>query len=114
MDIQEKTKKVEEILKRGVIKQILPTEKEFKDKLINEKLRIYIGADPTSTALHLSHAKNYMLLEEFRQLGHEVIVLIGDFTARIGDPSGKETARSQLTRDDVVKMLIVGWHKLSR
>ncbi len=103
MDIQEKTKKVEEILKRGVIKQILPTEKEFKDKLINEKLRIYIGADPTSTALHLSHAKNYMLLEEFRQLGHEVIVLIGDFTARIGDPSGKETARSQLTRDDVVK-----------
>jgi tyrosyl-tRNA synthetase len=103
MNLQEKEKKAEEILKRGVIKEILPKEKEFKDRLIKEKLRFYIGADPTSTALHLSHGKNYMILEEFRQLGHEVIVLIGDFTARIGDPSGKESARSQLSREEVVK-----------
>lgn len=108
MTIQEKTKKVESVLRRGIIKQILPTEREFKDRLINDKLRFYIGADPTSTALHLSHAKNYMLLEEFRQLGHEVIVLIGDFTARIGDPTGKESARKQLTREEVVKN-VEGW-----
>ncbi|MDI3496188.1 MAG: tyrosyl-tRNA synthetase [Patescibacteria group bacterium] len=108
MTIAEKTKKVDEILHRGVIKQILPTEEEFREKLINSTLRFYIGADPTSTALHLSHAKNYLLLEEFRQLGHEVIVLIGDFTARIGDPTGKETARQQLTRA-LVEKNVAGW-----
>jgi len=103
MNADDKKKKIEEILKRGVIKQILPTEKEFKERLIKERLRFYIGADPTSTALHLSHAKNYMILEEFRQLGHEVIVLIGDFTARIGDPTDRDAARAQLTREDVVR-----------
>ena len=97
-------KRVEEILNRGVIVQVLPTLDEFKKRLLSgDKLRFYIGADPTSTALHLSHAKNYMLLEEFRQLGHEVIVLIGDFTARIGDPSGKASARQQLSRADVLR-----------
>jgi len=95
--------KIDEILKRGVIVDALPTIKEFRKRLLSgDKLRFYIGADPTSTALHLSHAKNYMLLEEFRKLGHEVIVLIGDFTARIGDPSDKATARKQLGREDVV------------
>lgn len=94
-------KKVDEILDRGIIKQILPTKEEFKKKLLTEKLRFYIGADPTSKALHLSHAKNYMLLEDFRKLGHEVIVLVGDFTARIGDPTDKVSARKQLTKEDV-------------
>jgi tyrosyl-tRNA synthetase len=94
-------KKVDEILNRGVIKQILPTKEEFKKKLLTEKLRFYIGADPTSNALHLSHAKNYMLLEDFRKLGHEVIVLVGDFTARIGDPTDKTSSRQQLTKQDV-------------
>lgn len=91
------------ILERGIIKHVLPAEKEFAERLAGEKpMRFYIGADPTSTSLHLSHAKNYMLLEEFRQLGHEVIVLIGDFTARIGDPTDKTATRSQLSREDVV------------
>ncbi|NCD00762.1 tyrosine--tRNA ligase [bacterium] len=94
-------KKVDEILDRGIIKQILPTKEEFKKKLLTEKLRFYIGADPTSKALHLSHAKNYMLLEDFRKLGHEAIVLVGDFTARIGDPTDKTSARKQLTKEDV-------------
>jgi tyrosyl-tRNA synthetase len=44
-----------------------------------------------------------MLLEKFRQLGHEVIVLFGDFTARIGDPTGEDSARKQLTREDVLE-----------
>jgi len=94
---------IEEILERGVIKEILPTKEEFKKRLLGEeKLSFYIGADPTSTALHLSHAKNYMLLEEFRKLGHKVYVLIGDFTARIGDPSDKTSTRKQLTRAEVL------------
>jgi len=95
---------VNKVLDRGIIKQILPTRDEFAKALLGDKkLRFYIGADPTSSALHLSHAKNYMLLEEFRQLGHEVIVLIGDFTARIGDPTEKSSARKQLSREDVLE-----------
>ena len=102
MDKKEQ-KLIDEVLNRGVIKEILPSKDEFRNRLLNgDKLSFYIGADPTSTALHLSHAKNYMLLEEFRQLGHKVYVLIGDFTARIGDPSDKTTARKQLSREEVL------------
>ena len=94
--------KIKAVLDRGVIVNMLPSKEEFLEALSTRKLRFYIGADPTSTALHLSHGKNYTLLEEFRQLGHEVIVLIGDFTARIGDPSERGSARKQLTREEVL------------
>ena len=93
--------KIRSILNRGIITSILPTEEEFIEILTKNKLRFYIGADATSNSLHLSHAKNYQLLEEFRELGHEVIVLFGDFTARIGDPTDKTSARAKLTRDEV-------------
>lgn len=99
---------VDAILDRGVIKEIIPGKKEFREKLLNSKLKIYIGADPTSSALHLSHAKNYMLLEEFRQLGHEVVILFGDFTARIGDPSDRSSVRKQLSRKEVLDN-VKGW-----
>lgn len=91
--------KVDEILERGIIKQILPSKEEFRDVLINKTLTFYIGADPTGNSLHLSHAKNFMLLEEFRQLGHHVNVLFGDFTACIGDPSDRDSSRTLLTRE---------------
>ncbi len=98
MNVVTDEKRIEELLDRGIITTILPSRDEFKVRLMTgEPIRIYIGADPTSTALHLSHAKNYLLLEEFRKLGHEVIILIGDFTARIGDPSDRDSARIQLT-----------------
>jgi tyrosyl-tRNA synthetase len=94
--------KARAILDRGVITGVLPDRESFLERLASPTpLRIYIGADPTSTALHLSHAKNYLLLEEIRQLGHEVIVLFGDFTARIGDPTDRLAARTQLTSDEV-------------
>ena len=92
---------IDEILDRGIIVDILPSRAEFKKKLLTEKLRFFIGADPTNTSLHLSHAKNFMLLEEFRKLGHEVFVLFGDFTACIGDPSDRKSARARLTPDQV-------------
>lgn len=95
--------KIEEILDRGTIVEILPTKDLFKQKLTSgEKMRFYIGFDATAPTLHLSHAKNLMLLEKFRTLGHEVIVLFGDFTARIGDPTGESSARKQLTREEVL------------
>jgi len=101
--------KARAILDRGVISGVLPDRASFLERLASPMpMRIYIGADPTSTALHLSHAKNYMLLEEFRQLGHEVIVLFGDFTARIGDPTDRMAARKQLTGEEV-KANVTEW-----
>ncbi|MCK5412939.1 MAG: tyrosine--tRNA ligase [Candidatus Pacebacteria bacterium] len=96
------SKQIDEILNRGTIMEILPTSKEFREKLTSgEKLRFYIGADPTAKALHLGHAQNLMILEDFRKLGHEVIFLIGDFTGMIGDPTDKSAARVRQTREDV-------------
>ncbi len=96
-------KLIDELLERSV-KEVLPSKKELKEKMMSgRKLKIYIGTDPTGTSLHLGHATNYMILEKFRRLGHEVIFLIGDFTARIGDPTDKFSARKQLTRQDVNK-----------
>src|SRR3989339_397920 len=112
MDIITDAKKIDEILERGTIVQILPTKDEFRKKLLNgERLKFYIGFDATAPTLHLSHAKNLMLLEKFRKLGHEVIVLFGDFTARIGDPTEEKSSRKQLTRDDVLENVKI-WKEL--
>lgn len=63
MDKSEKLARIEKILSRGVIKNIMPSEEEFKARLMSdEPLRIYIGADPTSNSLHLSHAKTLCCL----------------------------------------------------
>src|SRR3989344_6933730 len=98
MAVSTDKKQIEKIFNRGIVTEILPSKEAFLNLLLSgKKLRIYIGADPTSNSLHLSHAKNYMFLEELRLLGHEVIVLFGDFTAQIGDPTDKGDARSQLT-----------------
>lgn len=102
MNKKERKKKVNQILNRGVVVDVLPSKEEFRERLMStDPMRIYIGADPTSTSLHLSHAKNYMLLEEIRQLGHQVFVLFGDFTARIGDPTDKMATRDRLTAEKV-------------
>lgn len=96
--------KIDEFLDRGIIKNILPTKEDFKKLLMSgKKIRIYIGFDATANTLHLSHAKNIMLLEEFRKLGHEVILLFGDFTARIGDPSEQEGTRKTFSKQEVLK-----------
>lgn len=103
MTQEELEKKVDEILERSV-SEILPSKEKLKEKLLSgEKLRIYIGTDATGSSLHLGHATNYIILEKFRQLGHKVIFLIGDFTSRIGDPTDKTSARVQLTREQVVE-----------
>ena len=95
-------KKIDEILNRGTIAEILPSKEEFRKQLLSgEKMRFYIGFDATAPVLHLGHARNFMFLEELRKLGHEVIVLFGDFTAMIGDPSDKDSVRKQLSREEV-------------
>jgi len=103
---------IDEILNRGTITEILPTKEDFKKVLLSgKKLRFYIGFDATSPTLHLSHAKNIILMEKFRKLGHEVIILFGDFTARIGDPTGQNSTRKQLSRKEVLNN-VKKWKKL--
>ena len=102
-------KKIEALLERGTLVEAYPSKDALVDALVSgKKLKIYFGADPTGTSLHLGHAKNIFFLEELRQLGHEVILLFGDFTARIGDPTGKGSARKQLSAEEV-KRNIAGW-----
>ncbi len=101
--------RIEEIFARGTVVEVLPSRDELMVRLMSGKsIRIYIGVDPTGTAIHLGHAKNLFFLEELRQLGHEVIFLFGDFTARIGDPSDKKATRKQLSADEV-KANMAGW-----
>ncbi len=102
MKIVTDEKAVDDILSRSV-KEILPSKELLKKEMMSgRQLRFYIGADPTGPALHLGHATNYLILEKMRKLGHHIILLVGDFTARIGDPTDKTAARVQLTREQVV------------
>lgn len=94
--------KIDEALDRWTDK-IYPSIKEFKEALKSRKLTIYIGVDPTAPHLHLGHSTNLFLLKKFQELGHKVILLVGDFTAQIGDPTGKSTTRSSLTRKQVLE-----------
>ncbi len=101
--MQNKEQLIDEILTRSVA-SVLPTKEALREVLLSDKkLRIYIGADATGPQLHLGHATNFMLLERFRKLGHEVIVLFGDFTAMLGDPSERATERKALTKEEVEK-----------
>ena len=92
---------IERILEKGV-EQILPSKKALEEKLLSGKrLNIYQGFDPTGETLHIGHSVGMRKLEDFRKLGHHVIFLIGDFTARIGDPTDKAATRKMLTKEDV-------------
>lgn len=94
--------KIKEILERWTDK-IYPSKEEFSKALGSRKLIIYHGVDPTAPQLHLGHSTNYFLLRKFQELGHKVILLIGDFTAQIGDPTGKSDIRKALTKEEVKK-----------
>ena len=79
-------------------------EAELREKLaLGRPLRIKLGADPTSPDLHLGHTIAFRKLRQFQDLGHEAILIIGDYTAMIGDPSGRSATRPQLTRDQVLE-----------
>lgn len=84
------------------IAAIYPNREEFEKKLVSgDTLTFYLGIDPNVPDVHLGHALVYKKLEEFRRLGHKVICLLGDFTARIGDPTDKSATRIRLTEEQV-------------
>lgn len=112
MDKKNLEKEIDNIFARNMA-DVLPNKDDFKKLLLSgKKLKFYIGADPTAPQLHLGHAQNLMILEDFRKLGHEVIFLIGDFTAMIGDPD-KSAARVRQTREQVEENL-KGWKEQTK
>ena len=102
MEINEQLK----ILKRGVSDLI--SEDELKDKLVEAKkegrpLKVKLGLDPSAPDIHLGHTVVLRKLKQFQDLGHEVYLIIGDFTGMIGDPTGKSETRNQLTKEEVLE-----------
>lgn len=88
------TRGVDEIIERPHLEERLQS---------GEKLRVKFGIDPTSPYLHLGHSVPLRKLRQFQELGHQVILLIGDYTAKIGDPSGRSETRPMLTDADIKK-----------
>ncbi|CAM3953136.1 tyrosine--tRNA ligase [Paenibacillus alkaliterrae] len=93
-----------EVIRRGVV-EIVP-EDDLKQKIANAvatgtPLKIKLGLDPSAPDIHVGHTVVLHKLRQFQELGHQVQLLIGDFTGRIGDPTGKSETRKQLTEEDV-------------
>jgi tyrosyl-tRNA synthetase len=93
-----------ELLKRGTVE--IYSEKELADKLAaaakeNRQLRVKLGLDPTSPDIHLGHTVVLRKLRQFQDMGHKAVMIIGDYTARIGDPTGQNTTRPMLTGEEI-------------
>jgi len=93
---------VEEFLSRGV-SEVIDKEKLQEILLSGKQIRIYQGFDPTGTELHLGHAIGLHKLRQLQDWGHKVVLLVGDFTAMIGDPTGKDQLRNSLTSEEVLE-----------
>ena len=89
------------VIKRGV-EDLLPEDELIAKLKEGRPLRVKLGADPTAPDIHLGHTVILTKLRQFQDLGHEVIFLIGDFTGMVGDPSGKNTTRPPLTKEQVM------------
>lgn len=92
--------KIDEILTRGVEEAIV-AEDIRADLNSGKKLRVKLGIDPTAPDIHLGHTVALKKLKQFQDAGHQVILIVGDFTATIGDPSGRNEIRKPLTREEV-------------
>lgn len=98
MEAQELTRGAEVILPSGVDGLAL---KLHQARVEGRPLRVKLGVDPTSAHLHLGHATVFRVLQRFQARGHQVVILMGGFTARIGDPTGRNSTRPALTADAV-------------
>lgn len=93
--------KVEQLLSRR-LENVFPSKEEATKRLEEGKpLRVYLGIDPTGPDIHIGHTIPLLFLKQLADLGHKPILLIGDFTARIGDPTDKESTRTALTEKQV-------------
>ncbi len=95
-----------EVIKRGTF-EIVP-ENELLDKIkksieTQKPLKIKLGLDPNAPDIHLGHTVVLHKMRQFQELGHQIIIIIGDFTGRIGDPTGKSETRKQLSEEQVIE-----------
>jgi tyrosyl-tRNA synthetase len=93
-----------ELLKRGTVEIFNAdelAEKLTQAKKYGKQLRIKLGLDPTSPDIHLGHTVVLRKMRQFQDLGHKAVLIIGDYTARIGDPSGQNTTRPMLTPEEI-------------
>jgi tyrosyl-tRNA synthetase len=97
-------KKIDEILTRGV-EEVIEKEQLRKKLKSGKQLRVKLGIDPTSPNIHLGRAIPLLKLRDFQDLGHKIVLIIGDFTGLIGDTSDKDSERPMLSQDTVEKNL---------
>ena len=100
MTINRDPKVIEEILTRGV-EEIIKKEDLEKNLLSGRVLRIKFGIDPTAPDLHIGHTVPLRKLRQFQEAGHQTVLIIGDFTAKIGEPSGRSETRKTLTDKEI-------------
>jgi len=96
-------KQIQQFMTRGVEKLYPSMDFLYSRLQSGEQLTMYLGIDPTGPTLHMGHSIALRKLAEFQKLGHKAILLIGDFTARIGDPTDKSETRNQLTHAEVLE-----------
>lgn len=101
------------ILTQGSV-DCLPAGQLEKKLASGKKLRIKLGMDPTAPDLHLGHAVVLRKMRQFQDLGHEIIFLIGDYTARIGDPTGKSKTRPPLSDEDIARNSTTYFQQIKR
>ena len=93
---------IEEFLNSRYIETVFPSKPKVKEMLtLGRRLVFYLGIDPTGPDIHLGHTTNLFVLKKLFQLGHKIILLIGDFAAMVGDPTGKEATRKPLTDKEI-------------
>ena len=105
-EIEQEVKRQWTLISRGTV-DLLP-EKEWKDKLKesiaeNKPLRVKQGFDPTAPDIHLGHTVGIRKLKQFQELGHQIVLIIGDYTSLVGDPSGQSSTRPPLSYEEIMK-----------
>ena len=93
---------IDEVLTKGVV-EVLPDKEGLKKLMQQKRIRLYLGVDPTGTRLHLGHTVVLRKLQEFADLGHEAILIIGTGTVLAGDPSARDKARLRITKKEIQK-----------
>ena len=92
----------EDVLNRGVEEIIVRS--EFLDRLNSgQKMRLKMGFDPSAPDIHVGHAVGLRKLRQLPEMGHQVVLIVGDWTAQIGDPSGRSQTRPMLTKSEVME-----------
>ena len=96
------TRAIDEVLTKGVV-EVLPNKEGLKKLMQQKRIKLYLGVDPTGTRLHLGHTVVLRKLQEFADLGHEAILVIGTGTVLAGDPSARDKARPRITKKEIQK-----------